>query len=307
MPKPAASWQFSTSSRLPASKQRFFFLAKRFIAGETVDQAMDAVAALNAAGDHRDARLPRRRRHLAARSRTNARRLLRAARRAIAYARRRDERLGEADRDGPAGRRRLRAGEPARRARRGRDQPRPVRAHRHGGLGGHRRDPARLRAGLRRDARTSGRSCRPTSSARPGDVERAIALGARVRLCKGAYSEPPEIAYKDMPTIRREYLRSRRSPARARQLPRHRDPRRTAHRGGRDVRGEHGDRPRALRVPDALRRAARSCSAGWFARATGCASTFRTARTGRAISTAASPSAARTSSSPCARCSPVGR
>jgi proline dehydrogenase len=42
----------------------------------------------------------------------------------------------------------------------------------------------------------------------PGDVERAIALGARVRLCKGAYSEPPALAYKDMPTIRREYLRS---------------------------------------------------------------------------------------------------
>lgn len=41
----------------------------------------------------------------------------------------------------------------------------------------------------------------------PADVERAIELGARVRLCKGAYSEPPAIAYKDMPTIRREYLR----------------------------------------------------------------------------------------------------
>jgi proline dehydrogenase len=41
----------------------------------------------------------------------------------------------------------------------------------------------------------------------PGDVEHALALGARVRLCKGAYNEPPEIAYKDMPTIRREYLR----------------------------------------------------------------------------------------------------
>ncbi|MFN2527659.1 MAG: proline dehydrogenase family protein [Candidatus Baltobacteraceae bacterium] len=41
----------------------------------------------------------------------------------------------------------------------------------------------------------------------PGDVERMIALGARVRLCKGAYNEPPEIAIKEMPTIRREYLR----------------------------------------------------------------------------------------------------
>lgn len=43
-----------------------------------------------------------------------------------------------------------------------------------------------------------------------GDVERAIALRARVRLCKGAYSEPAEIAYKDMPQIRDSYLRSAR-------------------------------------------------------------------------------------------------
>jgi proline dehydrogenase len=39
------------------------------------------------------------------------------------------------------------------------------------------------------------------------DVERAIALGARVRLCKGAYREPPEIAYQEMPEIRENYLR----------------------------------------------------------------------------------------------------
>jgi proline dehydrogenase len=38
------------------------------------------------------------------------------------------------------------------------------------------------------------------------DAERAIALGARVRLCKGAYNEPPDIAYKDMPTIRERYF-----------------------------------------------------------------------------------------------------
>lgn len=41
----------------------------------------------------------------------------------------------------------------------------------------------------------------------PEDVDRAIALGARVRLCKGAYNEPSTIAYKEMPTIRRAYLR----------------------------------------------------------------------------------------------------
>lgn len=38
------------------------------------------------------------------------------------------------------------------------------------------------------------------------DVERAIALGARVRMVKGAYKEPPSIAYKDMAEIRRNYL-----------------------------------------------------------------------------------------------------
>jgi proline dehydrogenase len=40
----------------------------------------------------------------------------------------------------------------------------------------------------------------------PNDVEEAIALNARVRLCKGAYNEPPEIAIKDMPEIRVQYL-----------------------------------------------------------------------------------------------------
>ena len=41
----------------------------------------------------------------------------------------------------------------------------------------------------------------------PGDVERCIELGARVRLCKGAYSEPEAIAHQAMPAIRRQYLR----------------------------------------------------------------------------------------------------
>jgi proline dehydrogenase len=41
----------------------------------------------------------------------------------------------------------------------------------------------------------------------PADIERAIALGARVRLCKGAYKEPAAIAYHAMPEIRHEYLR----------------------------------------------------------------------------------------------------
>jgi proline dehydrogenase len=39
----------------------------------------------------------------------------------------------------------------------------------------------------------------------PGDVQEAIARGDRVRLCKGAYKEPPEVAHQDMDDIRKAY------------------------------------------------------------------------------------------------------
>lgn len=39
------------------------------------------------------------------------------------------------------------------------------------------------------------------------DVDRMSDLNARVRLCKGAYKEPPEVAYQDMPTIRENFER----------------------------------------------------------------------------------------------------
>lgn len=38
------------------------------------------------------------------------------------------------------------------------------------------------------------------------DVERMCALKARVRLCKGAYQEPPEIAYQSMDDIRAHFV-----------------------------------------------------------------------------------------------------
>jgi proline dehydrogenase len=41
----------------------------------------------------------------------------------------------------------------------------------------------------------------------PADVEEMIKLGARVRLCKGAYDEKPAVAHTDKTVIRREYLR----------------------------------------------------------------------------------------------------
>jgi proline dehydrogenase len=40
----------------------------------------------------------------------------------------------------------------------------------------------------------------------PADVDEAIALQARVRLCKGAYNERPEIALRQMTDIRAQYL-----------------------------------------------------------------------------------------------------
>ena len=42
----------------------------------------------------------------------------------------------------------------------------------------------------------------------PADVARIIALGGRVRLCKGAYKEPAQIAIHDMPEIRRAFVHS---------------------------------------------------------------------------------------------------
>lgn len=44
-----------------------------------------------------------------------------------------------------------------------------------------------------------------------GDVAGAIELGARVRFCKGAYKEPAAIAYQSMPEIRKHYLESARA------------------------------------------------------------------------------------------------
>jgi proline dehydrogenase len=39
------------------------------------------------------------------------------------------------------------------------------------------------------------------------DVEQLVALGARVRLCKGAYQEPPSVAFPDKRDVDRTYVR----------------------------------------------------------------------------------------------------
>ena len=40
----------------------------------------------------------------------------------------------------------------------------------------------------------------------PGDVRRMNELGARVRICKGAYAEPPEVAYREPERIRTAFI-----------------------------------------------------------------------------------------------------
>jgi proline dehydrogenase len=40
----------------------------------------------------------------------------------------------------------------------------------------------------------------------PGDLRRMIELGARVRICKGAYAEPPSLAWQDPVQVRAAYI-----------------------------------------------------------------------------------------------------
>jgi len=40
----------------------------------------------------------------------------------------------------------------------------------------------------------------------PADVAKHVREGVRVRLCKGAYREPPDVAYQKMPDIRNNYM-----------------------------------------------------------------------------------------------------
>ncbi|HTD32506.1 MAG TPA: proline dehydrogenase family protein [Candidatus Elarobacter sp.] len=190
----------------PGFQQRFFFLAKRFIAGETVAQAMDAVAALNAQGmtatldflgedvvakpeaeRTRDAYFELLAAIRARNLDTNVSVKLTAMGLLI------DEEYAFAN---------LCAVVDA---------------------ASHNRDPfvridmegssvtdATLRVFERAYAETKhvGPVLQAYLKRTPADVERMIGLHARVRLCKGAYNEPPEIAYKDMPSIRTHYLRS---------------------------------------------------------------------------------------------------
>ena len=190
----------------PGFQRRFFFLAKRFIAGETVAEAMDAVAALNAQGmtatldflgedvtsaaeaeRSRDAYFELLQSIRARDVETNVSVKLTAMGLLIDEEFALDNLLAVADAAAP-------------------NRDPFVRID----MEGSAVTDATLRVFERAYARTP--SVGPVLQAylkrTPDDVERTIELGARVRLCKGAYNESAGIAYKDMPTIRRAFMRS---------------------------------------------------------------------------------------------------
>jgi proline dehydrogenase len=189
----------------PAFQQRFFFLAKRFIAGETVHQAMDAVAALNAQG--MSATLDFLGEDVTVRAEAD---------------RTRDAYFALLDAIGTRG---VETNISVKLTAMGLlidedlalENLRAVVEH-----ASSNRDPfvridmegaavtdATLRVFERLYAETKnvGPVLQAYLKRTPADVEHAIELRARVRLCKGAYSEPAEIAFKDMPAIRSHYMR----------------------------------------------------------------------------------------------------
>ena len=216
-------------------QKNFYFLARRFVAGERIDDAIAAVRALNAEGmsatldflgedvESREAAIRTRDTYLEmldaiASSGVDSNVSVKLSAMGLLF----DEAL--------------RAGEP----------------QRHRGARG-RAIPIRSCASTWRDSAFSSRRCASfvkssrrtaTSGAvlqaylkrTPGDVDDAIALGARVRLCKGAYNETPEVAYKADAGDSRAVSRACETALAARQLSRHRDARSPADRCPQGVR-----------------------------------------------------------------------
>jgi proline dehydrogenase len=189
----------------PAFQHRFFFLAKRFIAGESVDDAMAAVVGLNAAG--MSATLDFLGEDVTARAEAER---TREAYVALLTA------IGERGVDANVSLKLTAMGLLF-------DEELAFQNLRQiMGLAARNADPfvridmegsavvdATLRVFERAQAENPhvGPVLQAYLKRTPDDVERMIARGARVRLCKGAYAEPPSLAYRDMPTIRRAYLR----------------------------------------------------------------------------------------------------
>ena len=95
----------------------------------------------------------------------------------------------------------------------------------------------------------------------PDDLERLIALGSRVRLVKGAYQEPESGGLSRQGRRGPDVRGGDEAAAGSRPLSRHRHARRGHHRRRPPLRLGAGDRQGVVRVPDAVRRAPRPADA----------------------------------------------
>ena len=89
------------------------------------------------------------------------------------------------------------------------------------------------------------------------DVQRANLIKARVRLCKGAYKEPETVAYPDKKDVDSNYVRCMHELMLQGKLSRHCHARRSHHQGSETIRQGEPDRAEPVRVSDAVRRATR--------------------------------------------------
>ena len=231
--------------------------ARRFIAGESIEEAVDAVAGSARQGPAPDARLPGRKR-VERRGGVGGGRRLRADHRRDRRVRHRAQHLAQAD-----AARASTSTAPRRSTTCGASSSRPMRT------GSSCASTWRTRRTPTRRSRSSKR-CGGRGTSNVGtviqsylkrstdDVRRLNALGARVRLVKGAYKEPKNVAYQKKSEVDAAFVELMQLlldegtyPAIATHDPDMID-------ATKALREEQGLRERSLRVPDALRHPPRS-------------------------------------------------
>ncbi len=116
------------------------------------------------------------------------------------------------------------------------------------------------------------------------DARRLADSGSRVRLVKGAYKEPAEVAYQQQVRDRQGVRPHPEDPDGGRGVPDDRVPRPAPHLHRPGTRPAREPQARRVRVPDAVRHPRATSICGSPPRDTGCASTPPTARTGTGTS-----------------------
>jgi proline dehydrogenase len=191
-------------NRRPGLQRRLFFLARRFVAGETVDSALEAVAALNADGLSASIDFLGEDVHSQAEAANTTQTYLRMIERIVATGSDCNisvklSAIGQAISEDLAFENLSRIIEAAR----------PHDMFIRLDMEGSATVDSTYR--LLERGRTIYKEIGPVVQAylhrADADVERAIAQGWRVRLCKGAYKEPLEAALQDMPAIREHFKR----------------------------------------------------------------------------------------------------